>query len=204
MRALAHRLCRDDERGFTLPELIVAMAVGLIVLAMVAGGLIMILNHQRRVVDTGQSSAEIQNSFTGIQRGVRNATADGVKVGDSGNLLVVLTGGGDDASTWRCQAWKFVPSTVPGDSGTLYSKIGPQSTRLDNVTDPKAAGWAVAVQHVETDGASPVFTVAAGGAVQIRMVASRTSQPDDIEAVRMDTDVVRLPQAHAGNGGCFA
>jgi hypothetical protein len=58
---------------------------------------------------------------------------------------------------------------------------------------------------VTTDGASPVFTLdAATGAVKIAMVASRTGRPDDIEAVRMDTEVLRLPQAHSGNGGCFA
>jgi prepilin-type N-terminal cleavage/methylation domain-containing protein len=201
------RRLRDGDRsaGFTLPELIVAMAVGLIVLIMVGTGLILITRHQQRVVDTGQSSAEIQDSFTGIQRGVRNATPDGVKVVDSGRTLVVLTGGGDDTSTWRCQAWKYVPGAAAGDSGTLYSKIGPQSVRLDNVTDPKAAGWTVAVAHVTTDGASPVFTLdAATGAVKIAMVASRTGRPDDIEAVRRDTEVLRLPQAHSGNGGCFA
>lgn len=205
MRATLRRLrSADRDRGFTLPELIVASVVGLLVLAMVATGLIMILNHQRRVVDTSQSSTEIQNSFTGIQRGVRNATAQGVKVADSGRLLVVLTGGGDDSSTWRCQAWRYVPSAAASGSGTLYSAIAPQNTKLDAVTNPKASGWTVAVQHVRTDGTSPVFAVDGSGAVVIKMIASRTAQPNDIEAVRMDTSVVRLPQAHTGTGGCFS
>ncbi|MBU5424391.1 prepilin-type N-terminal cleavage/methylation domain-containing protein [Cellulomonas hominis] len=190
--------------GFTLAELLVAMTVGLLVLAMVTGGLIMLIGQQRRVVDTGQTGSEVQAAFSGIQRGVRNATADGVEVSDGGRLMVALTGGGTSTSAWRCQAWRYVPGANAGDAGTLYWTIRPQGTALDTVADPVAAGWTVLVENVVTDGGQPVFALQPSGSVRIAMIASRTGQPDDIEAVRMDTEVVRLPQAHSGKGGCFS
>lgn len=201
---MRQRLRAGDQDGFTLVELIVAMAVGLLVIAMITGGLILVLGHQRRVVDTGQSSAEIQAAFTSIQRGVRNTTSDGAKVAGSGNVLVVFTGGGDTTNTWRCQAWQYMPGPTAGDAGTLYTRYAPQGTKLDAVTNPKSAGWTVAVQHVSLTSGRPAFSLAADGSVKLAMVASRTGNPDDIEAVRMDTQVVRLPQGRTGNGGCFS
>lgn len=203
-RAVRQRLRADrPDEGFTLVELIVAMAVGLLVIAMITGGLILVLGHQRRVVDTGQTSAEIQAAFSSVQRGVRNSTSDGISVGLSGNQLVAFTGGGDTTNSWRCQAWQFVPSASGGSSGTLYTKYGSEGTKLNTSTNPKADGWTVAVAHVTADGGQPVFAVQSDGSVKIAMVASRSGNPDDIEAVRMDTQVVRLPQARTGNGGCF-
>lgn|GEM_PF-1036152 len=205
MSALRDRLrrAREDD-GFTLPELLVAMTLGLLVLAMVTGGLIMLAGQQRRVVDTSRTGGEVQAAVSGVQRGVRNATADGVKVADSGRLLVTYTGGGTATSAWRCQAWRFVPGAAAGDSGTLYWTTRPAGTALDTVTNPAAAGWTVLVDDVVADGTQPVFALQPGGSVKIAMVASRTAQPDDVKAVRINTEVARLPQAQSGKGGCFS
>lgn len=192
------------EDGFTLVELIVAMTVGLLVIAMITGGLILVIGHQRRVVDTGQSSAEIQAAFTAIQRGVRNATSDGAKVTGSGNVLVVFTGGGDTSNRWRCQAWQYVPGAVTGDSGTLYTRYAAEGTRLDATSNPRSAGWSLAVENVTLQSGVSAFTLNADGSVRLSMVASRVGNPSDISAVRMDTQVVRLPQGRTGNGGCFS
>jgi hypothetical protein len=107
-----HRIIRD-ERGLTLPELIVVSLVTTMLLIAVGGIYLSTIRVQRTVSALTGSANSAQLLVRSVDTGVRN----GVKLlpiavgGDGGQLLAVCTVGADEGNVneYFWQAWYYSP-----------------------------------------------------------------------------------------------
>lgn len=185
-----------DDGGFSLSELLVASAVGLLVLGVVGSAFELVARHQRTVVHRAHTVADAQVAFADVRRAVRNSATNGVHV--SGDGLVVHTRSGD-ATGWRCRAWRWVEDGPGSGTGSLYTTTAATGTDLASVTDPVAESWTLAV--ADSVSAAPVFGWGLGGAVEVDLVAADPPRVD--EGTALSTTVLPLPQDVEGDGGCF-
>ena len=200
---------RRADVGFTLVELLVTMLLFALVLAAAGALLLNGLNSQRDVVGTGQASNDAQVAISSMERAIRNSSQGGLSV--SATTLVAHTGGGDTTmtTTWRCQAWTYVPPVGGETTGRIFSKRGPAGTKLVipaasafGATVP--AGWMLAVDGV-TPPSDPIFAPSATtGSWTIAFQSERINQKKKGAGVVMKTTVTPRPQAvGTTNGGCF-
>ncbi|KAB1661600.1 prepilin-type N-terminal cleavage/methylation domain-containing protein [Pseudoclavibacter sp. CFCC 13796] len=127
---LIRRLLRrrvEDQRGMTLVETIVSMALMLIVILTIGG----LVNSSITVTRTAQDRTRNVTDANTIAQSVQNGVNDsyGLLTGEAArtrfpggsdtdvNAVVALTRD-RQAGTWQCRAWAYEPSTK-----TLWSKV---------------------------------------------------------------------------------
>lgn len=103
-------LRKDGDAGLTLVELLI-YSILLSFIVMIAGGLLIkVLETQRDTTSLNEASNGAQVAVREIERGLRNAAEVQFPGTFTGNLLVVKTRVGDDASdpaSWECRAWYY-------------------------------------------------------------------------------------------------
>ncbi len=134
---------RPKDEGVTLVELIVYLAVGALILALMAGLLINGLKSQAQTTDRDTATGRATIIANSLQTSIRNATAFKVETNGLTVRAVVVTG----AATWQCRAWSL-------SGGNLMYKT---SSTIIPVTS--TAGWTNLVPGVSViSPATTVFT----------------------------------------------
>lgn len=106
-----------EDDGFTLIELIISSAIGLLVLVMVGTLLIQSIRVQTRVQTTTQSTSAGQLVVASISKGVRTSTSISSLTTAAGTLLTTTTLDSTGAVSCSYSGWYY--STA---SGSIYSK----------------------------------------------------------------------------------
>ena len=202
--------------GFSLAELLVTMMVGVILLGIVGVIFMMILNHQRQVVDTTEVSSQSQAAFRGIQGTVRNSGSDSnaIHISADGNFLVANTRGLSSESGSLCEAWYYQPGSDSEASGTLWFKRT-NLTPIDRPTESELDSWIRFVDNIargdwESSNTSPVFSFAADDAgavdpslVSVEFIGTRDQRTGTTGAVSFERTIAKLPQQFGGGNTCF-
>lgn len=172
------RSSNDDERGFTLVELMISTGLTIIVLVITGGILISGLRTQeiaRSVTDAANTAQQIVHS---VQSGVKNASAITVTSNSTTGtqLLLARTVSSDPNSTApSCQAWYYTPS----NGGAVYTT---KTTPAAAITLP--SGGPQGVWTILGTGVSPadpstgkVFNAPNGGRVELKFDVAAGSHP---------------------------
>lgn len=168
----------EDERGFTLVELMISTTLSIIVLVITGNILISGLRTQEmaRTVTTATNTA--QQIVHSVQAGVKNASAITVtsNSGSGTQLLLVRTVSSDPNSTASsCQAWYYTPA----NGGAVYTK---KTTPATAITVP--SGGPQGVWTILGTGVTPadpvtgkVFNAPSGGRVDLKFDVAAGSHP---------------------------
>jgi Tfp pilus assembly protein PilW len=172
-------LRRDD--GFTLIELGVAAALGVLILVIVSGIVIGSMRTQSTVTELNEATASGSLVTSTIELGVRNASALEVAAVGSGVLLRARTVSTDEAATWGCTAWYYSSA-----EGTIRQKRS--STAIaEPASEAAVSGWTLLAEDVEAVPGTAVFSLAAGaGGVQTVSTVFQISRAGE-SAVRFET-----------------
>lgn len=175
---MRNRFSSDDERGFTLVELMISTGLTIIVLVITGGILISGLRTQeiaRSVTDAANTAQQIVHS---VQSGVKNASAITVTSNSTTGtqLLLARTVSSDPNSTApSCQAWYYTPS----NGGAVYTT---KTTPAAAITLP--SGGPQGVWTILGTGVSPadpstgkVFNAPNGGRVELNFDVAAGSHP---------------------------
>lgn len=97
------------DAGFTLMELVVATALGILVLLVAGGILVSSLRAQQNVTGSAQAAGTAQVLIRGMEQELRQASAVAVYDGATtdSQLLVARTETGSGSHDWECQAWFY-------------------------------------------------------------------------------------------------
>lgn len=145
----------QEDRGFTLVELLVYSALLGLVMVIVASILVSGVTNQARVTQSGQSTSQAQQAMVSLGNGVRNATALNSPTASS-PLLVVDTTTRSSAASTVCQAWYYSSAEK-----SIRTKTAPATgTKISIPTASQLTGWDLVASNVSpvTTGAS-IFQV---------------------------------------------
>ncbi|WP_164983985.1 prepilin-type N-terminal cleavage/methylation domain-containing protein [Cellulomonas endophytica] len=206
------------DRGVTLVELIVSMAI-LVVLLPLAGLLLeSTLLSQRDTGDLTRAGDAAQTVAGSVEAGVRNASAFRVTYvrptpsSDPDELLVVRTRG--TGATWRCEAWWYDAA-----ADTVWTRRVPESAGAAAALTPPSsgipAGWTALARGVTprarpVPSGSPTPTPAAG--LTGPAVLTATSRGVELgftvatgrgKPVVLSTAISKRPQGQTGSAPCF-
>lgn len=175
---MRNRFSSDDERGFTLVELMISTGLTIIVLVITGGILISGLRTQeiaRSVTDAANTAQQIVHS---VQSGIKNASAITVNSNATTGtqLLLARTVSSDPNSTApSCQAWYYTPT----NGGAVYTT---KTTPAAAITLP--SGGPQGVWTILGTGVSPadpstgkVFNAPNGGRVELKFDVAAGSHP---------------------------
>ncbi|WP_210479831.1 PilW family protein [Naasia sp. SYSU D00948] len=184
-----------DDRGLTLIELIVTVALLALVLAGVSGVFIAGIGAQRDVSSTTSASAQAQVVTRSIVQGIRNSSWFTAESATAAGQLVRARVAAVDATgtaTWRCVAWFW----SAGDSAlyTDSSTAGPVAAPA--AADP--AGWTLLADDVRLPaGTSAPFT-ASSNQLRVELLVAE----DEGSAARISTTAASRPQNSTGGATC--
>lgn len=207
---------QSPDSGFTLVELLVYSVLLMLVLVGAGTLLIQSLKGQQQVVGISVSSGDAQVAVRAVDRAVRNAAVDGIKIVDN-VVLVAHSGGGDKPEDFVCQAWAYRPP-APGDTyGTLWTKTlradttRPPAARLDALGSAVASGGSTAGWIRLVDGVVPPSGGTSGPIfsgslpmVTVEFGSVQTESAGDRPGTKVSSTTSPRPQAVSGNGGCFS
>lgn len=169
MRALLRaRLsgARQDDRGMTLVELIVAGTISVVLLALVASLFIRTVRTQQVVDDAAANANDAKLAFEDMQASIRLAVE--IDVRSSADMTTVPSNGrGDvlvlksrrnegtvtDRGTWRCIAWYVAPD------GALHRLVvaPPPASGTQPMRASQPVSWPVVASNVSAVGSLPPF-----------------------------------------------
>ena len=173
-----------SERGITLIELIVYIALSTVILAIVGGLLINSLTAENLVRDSGQANTDGQLVAQSVSKSTRLARDLDVQTPTPDTMVLRALIVDDALSTpiaAHCEAWYF------GDNQIRTTRSG---SAIAVPTDPAdVAGWTLLASGVRPVGANPIFDVT-GLSVSLKIqLDSGDSRPVLIET----TAVSRQP-----------
>lgn len=168
----------NDERGFTLVELMISTTLSIIVLVIAGGVLLSGLRTQeiaRTVTNATNTAQQIVHS---VQTGVKNASAITVTsdpVSGTQLLLVRTVSSDPDSTAPSCQAWYYTPA----NGGAVYTM---KTTPAAAISLP--SGGPQGVWTILGTGVSPadpvtgkVFNAPSGGRVDLKFDVAAGSHP---------------------------
>jgi prepilin-type N-terminal cleavage/methylation domain-containing protein len=187
------------DRGFTLIELIITVALFTVVLTVTGTILVSALKVQSGVSSLGGASNGAQLVIRSLQRGIGNASAFKAEAPTADGQLLrarVAVGGTSGAPSFTCVAWYYsaAKSALRTTSSTTGAVPVPTATTLPTWT-------LLATQVKAAAGATQVFT-GAGTQLQLRLgVGAGTAA----HPVLVSTTIAAGPQADTTTGPttCF-
>lgn len=193
-----------DERGLTLPELIVASMLTVVVLITVGGMYLSTLRVERVVDDltSGASSAQLvaRSVDAGVRNGVFFAPTPVVTDGTGMQLLVACTAGSASTASYSWQAWVYDPA---GD-GQLRTRTFAANAAPTMPTTATIQSWSLLATGIDPLGASDtVFGYDAS--VDPRRVSidfASTGDLTDSATIHFETNLAPAPTYASGSEPC--
>lgn len=164
----------DTERGMTLIELMVAMSIFLIFMAMILGTTVTLAQNASRSQATSEASNFTLTVFGAFDRQVRYADAvnfPGTGAGGSRYVEFRTPGASSVSGVTTCTQWRYSPSLGRLDSRTWSdlpsATVGAWSTKQNHVIDDGGAGYPFELKPASVSGSTMqqlVVTIHAGSA----------------------------------------
>ena len=151
---------RADDRGATLVELIVYIALGALVLALIASLFAAGVRSQAAAAERDAATGKAALITGSLQSSIRNASA--FRVEPDGRTLRARVATG--TASWECQAWTL---TAGGDFRFTTS---PYAIRIRTIP-----GWTTVASGVATADGGPLF-VRSGARVTYELVVTDQDQ----------------------------
>ena len=192
-------LVRDD-RGLTLPELIVASMLTVVVLITVGSMYLSTLRVERIVTDLAEGASSAQLVARSIDAGVRNGTyfasTPVVTAGDGTQMLVVCAAGGASAASYTWKAWVYNPA---GD-GELRTETFAANSAPAMPSAAMLASWSLLATGIEPrNTGGTVFGY--DDSVDERRVSIRFASIGDLaDSATIDFETNLAPQASYAPG----
>jgi len=142
----------SDDHGFTLIEVIVALALTSLVLTVVGGLFISVTKTQQTVDAVTSSTTSGQQAATTITDRVRNGS--GFLLTNSGavQLVVARSAGTGSTLTWTCYGWYYSASAQ-----TIRMTTTSPGTKITVPTSAQLAGWTLLVSGVTPRSGTQIF-----------------------------------------------
>jgi prepilin-type N-terminal cleavage/methylation domain-containing protein len=177
---------RGDDRGFTLIELIVYMALLALVIAGLGGVFVAGIGAQRDVASSTSASGEAQLVSRSLVQGIRNASSFTAGTRDAAGQVVrarVASTDGAGTTTWRCVAWFW--SAGASAVYTASSATGPVAAP----TESTPVGWTLLASGATVpSGVTAPFSAASNQLAVELLVAGTEGSP-----VRISTTAASRP-----------
>ena len=205
--ARRHRERHHDERGITLPELLVSCALLVLVLPLAGSLLHGAVLTQRDVQSVVAATTAVQTVTGAVELGVRNASAMRHVARPDGTELLVVRSlvGPPGQGRWVCQGWYY-------QGGAVYMRrVGAAGASTPAIVAPSDADighWTVLATGVTPrddgvdDQPDTLFTPvppARTTRVDVDILASAGARPP----VAISTTFVARPQGQTGSAPCF-
>jgi len=145
------RATRDD--GFTLVEVIVALALTSLVLTVIGGLFISVTKTQQTVDAVTSSTTSGQQAATTITDRVRNGSGFLLTNSGADQLVVARSAGTGSALTWTCYGWYYSAS-----GKSIRMATTSPGTKITVPSAAQLAGWTLLVSGVSPRSGSQVFT----------------------------------------------
>lgn len=155
-----------SQEGFSLIELLIYMLMSTAVLAILVSIFASVFTVQDSVMQSGDSTSELQTISNSISHGVRNSTALQLTTSSVGQVLVVETQTGADQVGSICQAWFYKPSL-----DTLYTATG--AAKADLPSSSSTEGWTLLSDNIHAVGSTSMFS-ASGSTLEFAMKSTNT------------------------------
>jgi Tfp pilus assembly protein FimT len=188
----------DDERGITLVELVIYMALAAVFLIIVSAIFITGWLSQAATADRDAATGSAGVVTASLQQSVRNASALNPQPG-SGNALVAVVATG--ASGWECRAW------VRLDNGDLRYTTSHSRIDVSGAADySSGSGWSTLASGITLppqdvsvpDGPRrPMFTVATPASVTYAFAIAKSQESVPV------TGAVSAQAVIPGGGPCW-
>ncbi|GAA2078637.1 hypothetical protein GCM10009840_12080 [Pseudolysinimonas kribbensis] len=141
-----------SDSGFTLVEMLVALALTTLVMTVI-GGLFISLTQTQQTVDAVTSSTTSgQQVATTITDRVRNGSGFRVTSVGSDQLLVTRSAGTGSTLTWTCYGWYYSAADE-----SLRMTTSTPGTRITAPTSAQLTSWTLLASGVTPRGTAPVF-----------------------------------------------
>jgi prepilin-type N-terminal cleavage/methylation domain-containing protein len=174
----------EDQRGFTLVELLIASGLMVLVAVIIGGIFFNSISAEKTVRTTTQAASAGQLVATSLEQGVRNATWLDLASTNGEYFLRVRTASGAATVTWNCQAW-FV------SGGSAYFRTA--TTAITRPTTANLTGWTLLASGLAQSGSTAVlsrddrqihitFEVSAGDAQPVLIQTSALSRQTGTES----------------------
>lgn len=186
----------DDERGVSLVELLIYIALSVVVLTIIAAILINALRTEATVRDSAASANSAQIAAQSLNRGIHNASAIEVTSPAAG-ITVVRTRSIDSsaAGVWRCEAWAVADGELRTTNSTTAIALP--------TTASAVSSWLLLAAGVQPIGSAPIFSL---GADDRSLGVSLTVADGDAVPVNLDTTIVSkqpIPSTGKVTSPCF-
>lgn len=154
----ADRADPPAEAGVTLVELIVYLAVGAIILSLMAGLLINGLSSQAQTTDRDTATGRAAVVTNSLQTSIRNAVGFSPASGATNTVVAVVATG---ASSWQCRAWALT------NGGDLVYKSDD-----DKFDTTSTSGWTVLASGVTGLFSGKAFSASSSTQLQYRFTVT--------------------------------
>jgi type II secretory pathway pseudopilin PulG len=148
-----------DERGFTLVELLVIMATGLVVFSALFAVLDVTLRQTNRIVSQVDATQQARTAMAKIEQELQSSCVGGfaapIQEGSNGDSLIFISGSGSSATV--VPVWNEITYTPNGTRGTLtHSQYATTGTASDPAPSTLLRTDTL-LGRVSPDGSTPIF-----------------------------------------------
>jgi prepilin-type N-terminal cleavage/methylation domain-containing protein len=170
---------RAHDAGFTLIELIAAVAIFSVIFVVIGGIFMSLVRTHATVRDSTQAASSAQVTVTTIEVGIRNSINFALTNIGSDQFLVARTASSGSTLEWRCQAWYY---NAADDTIRFLTTDG---VAIDAPSSTEVAGWLVLAEGITPRNPATVFTK--GGS---ELVLSFDSSIDGAPPVALESTVI--------------
>ncbi|MDY7541561.1 MULTISPECIES: PulJ/GspJ family protein [unclassified Cryobacterium] len=183
----------QGQSGLTLIELMVAMVLTVLILA-VAGGLFISTSKAQSTVTTGtQATDTAQAVARSIERGITNASEFTILTSGSDSLLIARTAGPGSTVVWKCNGWYY--SAANRDIRTTATADG---TKIVLPSSAQLAAWTVLASNVLPTAGNQIFTLSGASQLDLNLAVMVSGGVP----VALTTTVL-MKTGVAGTGTCY-
>lgn len=170
---------RDGDAGFTLIELIAAVAIFSVIFVVIGSIFMSLVRTHATVRDSTEAASAAQITVTTIEVGIRNSINFSLTNIGADQFLVARTASSGATLEWRCQAWYY---NAADDTIRFLTTDG---VAIDVPTVTEAAGWLILAEGITPRNPATVFTKGGG-----ELVLSFDSSIDGAPPVALESTII--------------
>jgi type II secretory pathway pseudopilin PulG len=186
------RRIRRDDRGFSLPEMIVYMLLLVVVLGIVGSIIVSSQRVESRVRVSTQASTSAQLAADSVETGIRNSRAFSIVDVGEDQLLIARTVDEGQPVTWSCTRWFFDKS-----EGTLRTNVVDPATpsSLSAPTAAQLAQWTLLTSDIRQAGSTRPFTIVGTTQLTIKFETGARARSGTVISSSADSRAARWESA---------